>query len=227
MSLTQIILRGIILGVLHFKISCCNTQLGQCSMSMRCGDSETDVMSRTIKRFEGIKGDLGDTGANGLQGPKGDSGENCECADMPFLLEELNRLRRRFPSDCSQVHWVKNGFKVVQIYPFGEDPAGVRIRCDMRTEPKGWTIIQRRFNGKEDFYRGWWEYVEGFGQPDEEYWIGLEVMHHLTKNNDKMLRIDIEDRQGNKAYAEYSTFIVGPAMENYMLTIGGYNGMFY
>ena len=41
-----------------------------------------------------------------------------------------------------------------------------------------WTIIfyvsvfQKRIDGSEDFYRGWNDYVNGFGKLDGEFWLG-------------------------------------------------------
>ena len=38
------------------------------------------------------------------------------------------------------------------------------------------------------------------------------------------LRIDLEDFNGNKVYAKYSTFYVGGAATKYKLHVGGYSG---
>ena len=35
-------------------------------------------------------------------------------------------------------------------------------------------------NNDENFERGWTDYVNGFGDPNENYWIGLKKMHELT-----------------------------------------------
>ena len=89
---------------------------------------------------------------------------------------------------------------------------------------EGWLVIQRRVNGAVDFYRGWKDYRQGFGYPAGEFWIGLEVMHNLTKNRTYKLRIDLEDFGGITKYAEYSTFAISDEAHGYTLSIGTYNG---
>ena len=43
-------------------------------------------------------------------------------------------------------------------------------------------------------------------------------------NRKYKLRIELEDFTGQKRYAEYTTFSVRPATDNYRLTVGGYSG---
>lgn len=33
-------------------------------------------------------------------------------------------------------------------------------------------VFQRRINGEMDFYRGWDQYMKGFGDPNGEFWLG-------------------------------------------------------
>merc|ERR1712168_674954 len=49
-------------------------------------------------------------------------------------------------------------------------------------------------------------------------------MHLLTKGGDYEVRFDMEDHEGNTAYAQYSNFMVAGSDDNYTLTISGYTG---
>ncbi|KAK0065288.1 BpsFReD1, partial [Biomphalaria pfeifferi] len=49
------------------------------------------------------------------------------------------------------------------------------VMCDTKTDGGGWIIIQRRINGKVNFYRGWKEYRDGFGDYNiGEFHLGNE-----------------------------------------------------
>lgn len=50
----------------------------------------------------------------------------------------------------------------------------------MVTKGGGWTVIQKRFDGSEDFFREWRDYKFGFGNLHREFWIGLENIYQLT-----------------------------------------------
>ena len=94
----------------------------------------------------------------------------------------------------------------------------------MTTEGGGWTVFQRRMDGSVDFYLGWEDYRVGFGNLSGEFWLGNDNLHRLTANADMMLRVDLEDYDGVRKYAEYMTFSVADADDNYRLTIDGYQG---
>ena len=50
------------------------------------------------------------------------------------------------------------------------------------------------------------------------------MIHLLTKNKTQVLRVELERFNGEKGYAEYSTFIVGDEQSKYKLTVAGYKG---
>ena len=94
----------------------------------------------------------------------------------------------------------------------------------METDGGGWTVFQRRQDGSVDFYRNWTDYEDGFGNLTEEFWLGLDKIHRLTKKQSNTLRVDLGDFDNNTAYAQYTTFSVGNSTTEYNLTVGGYSG---
>jgi ficolin len=55
--------------------------------------------------------------------------------------------------------------------------------------------------------------------------LGLEKIHRLTKSENVTLRIDMEDFNGVLVYAEYDLFLVGDVSENFILTVGSFEGI--
>ena len=107
------------------------------------------------------------------------------------------------------------------------DPDGLgefEVFCDQTTAGGGWTVFQKRFDGSVDFYRGWDDYKQGFGNPTGEFWLGLDKIHRLTVNNVNILRVHLEDVPGNTDAAEYSSFGVGNELEKYRLSLGKFSG---
>ena len=84
----------------------------------------------------------------------------------------------------------------------------------------GQTIILRRHLGTTDFFRNWAEYKLGFGDPLQEYWIGNDMLHHLTTQDNYMLRIDMQDWNGTKKFATYEKFFIKSESEGYQLVVG-------
>ena len=84
-------------------------------------------------------------------------------------------------------------------------------------------MFQRRRNGSENFYRGWADHENGFGNVKGEHWLGLKKISCPTSVEVKTkLRIDLADFAGHSTFACYDHFHVGNPSSNYKLTIGGY-----
>ena len=101
------------------------------------------------------------------------------------------------------------------------------VYCDLSTatgREVGWTIIQRRDTGKEDFYRTWQEYKDGFGAINSEYWLGFTKIRAIIDGRKYILRIDLLDWSDRWLHAEYSEFSVSTEEELYRLHIGSYSG---
>uniref|UniRef100_K1RGK7 Ficolin-1 n=1 Tax=Magallana gigas TaxID=29159 RepID=K1RGK7_MAGGI len=139
-------------------------------------------------------------------------------------LNKLLRLQKQ--RDCASIlKTIPNTRRRDGVYTIYPDMKTKKlVYCDMTTDGGGWTVIQRRMDGSEDFYRSWQTYKAGFGKPLGEYWLGNEDIHLLTTKTSQELRVDLKKFSGEKAYAKYSTFTVGSESQKYMLAVGGYSG---
>ena len=85
----------------------------------------------------------------------------------------------------------------------------------------GWISVVRRLDGSEDFYRGWADYKSGFGDPDREFWLGLNTIHALTSARSYSLRVEMTNMADTFYWAEYSSFSVGDESSKYVLSVSG------
>ncbi|XP_041372726.1 fibrinogen C domain-containing protein 1-A-like [Gigantopelta aegis] len=85
-------------------------------------------------------------------------------------------------------------------------------------------VIQRRTDGSEDFYRNWDEYRDGFGDLNNEFWLGNTNIHRITIQGHYDLRIDLEDLEGSTRYALYKDFSLAPEQDYFRLTVCQYSG---
>ncbi|XP_028424297.1 microfibril-associated glycoprotein 4-like [Perca flavescens] len=77
-------------------------------------------------------------------------------------------------------------------------------------------------DGTVNFYRGWDQYRTGFGIAAGEYWLGLQSVFHLTLRKRYELLVDMEDFEGNKVFARYSSFSIDPESYGYRLHVSGF-----
>lgn len=137
-------------------------------------------------------------------------------------------------SDCSDIQrnhltGEKSGlYKINPSASLSSPPLNgvVEVYCDQGGFLGGWTLIQQRAHGGVNFNRSWADYQEGFGGVDSqgkgEVWLGLKHLHILTRE-ESMLRVELEDWEGEEATAEY-TLKVGSEAEGYRLTVAEYTG---
>ena len=121
----------------------------------------------------------------------------------------------------------------VDIYESGErkdgiyiiDPDGqgsFEVKCLMTLDEGGWTVIQRRQDGSEDFYRNWTAYKDGFGNLTSEFWLGLDKIHRLTSSGENTMRIDMTSWDDKEYFVEYGSFSILDEADEYQLNIASY-----
>ncbi|XP_072352979.1 fibrinogen-like protein 1 [Scyliorhinus torazame] len=141
--------------------------------------------------------------------------------------ETANELGgRKLFADCAEIY--NNGnrrSKFYRIQPLAS-PTSFVVYCDM-TDGGGWTVIQRRNDGTENFDRGWSDYKEGFGNfrnLNGEHWIGNDHLNYLTSQGDYTVKFDLADWDGGIRYAQYRSFRVQNEQNSYQLSFGEYSG---
>ncbi|XP_062395949.1 microfibril-associated glycoprotein 4-like [Sardina pilchardus] len=127
------------------------------------------------------------------------------------------------PVDCADIHehYPSKPSGVYTIFP-GGPVSPLQVYCDMDTDGGGWTTFQRRIDGSVNFYRPWSHYKSGFGNKNGEYWLGLDNIVLLTMRKRNELRVDMEDWDGGKVYAQYTSFSVDPESLDYKLHLGNF-----
>ncbi len=125
--------------------------------------------------------------------------------------------------NCAELY--KSGQTSSGVYTIDPDGSGAfDVFCDQTTAGGGWTVFQKRLDGSVDFYRGWADYKNGFGDLNGEFWLGLDKIHRLTNSERYKLRVDLEDTNGTTAYAKYEHFTVTNESTKYQLSLGTYSG---
>uniref|UniRef100_A0A4W4GWE8 Tenascin C n=1 Tax=Electrophorus electricus TaxID=8005 RepID=A0A4W4GWE8_ELEEL len=130
----------------------------------------------------------------------------------------------RHPKDCSQA--LLNGDTTSGLYTIylrGDESQPLQVYCDMSTDGGGWMVFVRRQSGKLDFFRNWRNYTAGFGDMNDEFWLGLSNLHKITSHGQYELRVDLRDK-GESAYAHYDKFSVSEPRSRYKVHVGGYSG---
>ncbi|XP_033150142.1 angiopoietin-2-like [Drosophila busckii] len=92
-----------------------------------------------------------------------------------------------------------------------------RVPCDSTFAGSGWTVVQRRQDGSVNFKRNWDQYKNGFGDLRNEFWLGLEKVHLMTKFQSHELFVQLEDFNHETRYARYSNFSIASESRSYEL----------
>uniref|UniRef100_A0A673SS95 Angiopoietin-2 n=1 Tax=Suricata suricatta TaxID=37032 RepID=A0A673SS95_SURSU len=126
--------------------------------------------------------------------------------------------------DCAEAF--KSGRSASGVYAllFPNSTEEVKAYCDMETAGGGWTVIQRREDGSVDFQRTWNEYKVGFGNPSGEHWLGNEFVFQVTNQQPYVLKIHLQDWEGNEAYSLYEHFSLSSEEFNYRIHLQGLTG---
>ncbi|XP_004454737.1 angiopoietin-related protein 4 [Dasypus novemcinctus] len=113
----------------------------------------------------------------------------------------------RLPRDCQELF--EDGEQhsgLFWIQPQGSPP--FLVNCKM-TSDGGWTVIQRRQDGSVDFNQPWEAYKAGFGDPQGEFWLGLEKVHLIMGDRGSRLAVQLRDWEGNAESLQFPIHLGG------------------
>ncbi|KAM9383644.1 angiopoietin-related protein 4-like [Pholidichthys leucotaenia] len=89
---------------------------------------------------------------------------------------------------------------VYTIQPQNSQP--FNVLCEMTSEG-GWTVIQKRQDGSENFNQLWEIYRKGFGSLNGEFWLGLDSIHSLSKQGRYILQVEVSNETGQQKAGQY------------------------
>ena len=154
----------------------------------------------------------------------------------PCLCKDDARVLKKYYCDCQNLQAKRDclehkqvGVKVNGVYKIHQNILKItQVYCDQTTDGGGWTVFQRRIDGSVDFFRDWEHYKQGFGNLQNEFWLGNENIFTLTlqglypRGNE--LRIDMMNAKKIKKFVKYADFHITNAIAKYTLHVSGYTG---
>ncbi|KAK2540533.1 Angptl3 [Columba guinea] len=152
------------------------------------------------------------------------TGEQMEPEAVPSSVRNATVVTHKSEGaapDCTALY--NSGMRLSGIYtikPNGSE--AFDVYCEMKFG-SSWTVIQKRVDGSLDFNQTWDAYANGFGDLNEEFWLGLNKTYSITKQGDYILRIELQDWKDNKRFIEYA-FSLGGLETNYTLQLSRISG---
>ncbi|XP_028664046.2 fibrinogen-like protein 1-like protein isoform X1 [Erpetoichthys calabaricus] len=133
----------------------------------------------------------------------------------------IGRSRTVYPCDCGAFPPnYPDGVYVIQ--PRNSHP--LVVYC-ITVDNLKWTVIQKNSVSSEIEWReSWTTYKYGFGNIEEDHWLGNEYIHKLTTQRAYKARIVLNVTKTDVRYADYDTFSLDEESRGYALRLGQYSG---
>ena len=135
-----------------------------------------------------------------------------------YLLACVKCASVVYPSNCHEIPIIRNGTYIID--PSGDNPIPVECRTD-QYDHLVWTVVLNRVSNLGGFFdRSYDEYENGFGTPEGNFWLGLENIHNLIKQQPVKMRIEATNDRGFEFSIEYDLFNVHSKENRYELRVG-------
>ena len=104
------------------------------------------------------------------------------------MCRDDDRLSKKYYCDCQNLQpkrdcldFKLHGIKINGIYKVHQNILKIiQVFCDQTTDGGGWTLFQRRIDGSVNFFQDWDSYKNGFGQLQNEFWLGNENIFTMS-----------------------------------------------
>lgn len=137
----------------------------------------------------------------------------------PCPITGLPGVACNYPESCAFItQRVAGG--IYDICPYSNCPA-MTVKC-----MGDWTVILYRNTlamPRCDFARSWDEYKTGFCSAPNEYWLGNEALHVLTKYSPYQMQMYGLSSSSDFRMLHYDSFSVDDEASNYTLSVSGFN----
>ncbi|KAK2159140.1 hypothetical protein NP493_1744g00003 [Ridgeia piscesae] len=128
------------------------------------------------------------------------------------------------PSGCADLQCYGHKSRDRKSYTVYRGEKAINVSCDFVTDGGGWTVLLRRNRSESvDFNRSWNDYITGFGDPQSEFWVGLDPATQLIAGLDIILRHDVITSDGSRRHAIYTGFRLGSARNMYRFVYAAFN----
>lgn len=217
---------AILLVAISASSSSGNNDLSKISNELKTLQNKFTIMQNMMARFAKER----DTRNGICQIKQNPCGDNCLCVEDYSLMDKYFCDCRAQPArrDCKEHHL--QGERINGLYKINKNINGyvIQVYCDQTTDGGGWTVVQRRMDGSQNFFRNWTEYKMGFGQLHREHWLGNDNIYLLTAQTflkGSEVRFDMMAKgESNMKWAKYSSFEVDNEATGYELHVSGFSG---
>ncbi|KAL8600487.1 hypothetical protein ACOMHN_044952 [Nucella lapillus] len=135
--------------------------------------------------------------------------------------EILNQLDPKHYKDCREAH--EAGYNISGVYMLHMNAhAPFNIHCEF-TNGGAYNLIQCRKDNNVNFMQPMAIYQKGFGYQNGDFWIGLDIISHLTMSGNRVLTIVMQNYKGVNSNVRYTYFNVQPSSYDYTMTVTGFS----
>jgi len=208
-----------------------NDQIQRLELSIEEGRTSENMLNQLLVKISKVSAGLS---SRCNSSKTEESSVQHACSPCAYYAD--NELDRKYYCNCEHLEPMRDclafrdaGYNISGLYLVHmKTSKSVEVYCDQETDNGGWTVFQRRLNGKTEFYRDWISYKEGFGNPQREFWLGNENLYLLTRQaywpEGSELRVDLKDWSNKSVYAKYQKFSIDEEEQKYKLLVTGFSG---